>query len=113
MLVTKIDEVLGKIVACQWHGNVILILSEIIESLFLNRYAQSVTLNGEKINDKDHEETGYGIWLGWILRIFGKKIQKWEFWKKNTQPHLANNWKWLKNHLGRAQTGRWNMATGK
>ena len=37
---------------------------KMIESLFLNRYAQSVTLNGEKINDKDHEETGYGIWQG-------------------------------------------------
>ena len=39
-------------------------LVEIIKSLFLNRYAQSVTLNGEKINDENHEETGYGIWLG-------------------------------------------------
>ena len=37
---------------------------KMIKSLFLNRYAQSVTLNGEKINDPNHEETGYGIWLG-------------------------------------------------
>ena len=37
---------------------------KMIKSLFLNRYGQSVTLNGEKINDENHEETGYGIWLG-------------------------------------------------
>ena len=39
-------------------------LVKIIKSLFLNRYAQSVTLNGEIINDENHEETGYGIWVG-------------------------------------------------
>ena len=39
-------------------------LVKITKSLFLNRYAQSVTLNGEIINDENHEEIGYGIWVG-------------------------------------------------
>ena len=60
---------------------------KMIKSLFLNRYAQSVTLNGEKINDKAHEETGYGIWLGWIPRIF--KISAKNFDYERFQPNLS------------------------
>ena len=32
------------------------------DNLFLNRYAQSVTDNGEKINANETDEIGYGIW---------------------------------------------------
>ena len=32
------------------------------DNLFLDRYAQSVTLNGEEINSENSTEEGYGVW---------------------------------------------------
>ena len=32
------------------------------DNLFLDRYAQSVTENGENINANDSISTGYGVW---------------------------------------------------
>ena len=32
------------------------------DNLFLDRYAQSVTLNGEEINSENATEEGYGVW---------------------------------------------------
>ena len=32
------------------------------DNLFLDRYAQSVTLNGEEINSENSTDEGYGVW---------------------------------------------------
>ena len=44
---------------------------ELEDNLFLDRYAEAVTMNGRQINAPDATETGYGIW-----RLTQRDIEK-------------------------------------